>query len=68
MTVMPQECGGLATAGRQLEIVAKQFAIHRMRAVVNDYVGSLYGVKSAQVGYTLIGHDDVYRVFGVVHV
>lgn len=48
-------------AGRAFaQVVAEQFAVHRVSAVVDDFVGTLDGALSAQVGYALIGDDHIH--------
>ncbi len=42
--------------------------VHGVGAVVDDALGTLYGVESAQVGDALVGDDDVDGVLGVVDV
>ncbi len=63
------ECvGSLAATGRHLQVVAEKLAIHGMCAIVDDDMGTLYGVKTTKIGDTLVSYDYVDRVLGVVHV
>ena len=55
-------------AASDFEIVVEQFAVHGVSAVVDNLVGALNGVFSAEVGDALVGDEDVDRVFGVVGV
>lgn len=57
--------GGLSTLA-ELEVVVEQLAIHGVGAVVDDALGSLHGIESADIGNALVGDDDVDRVFGMV--
>lgn len=65
-----ERCGkvvGCLSAFAKLEVVAEQFLVHRVCAVVDDALGSLHGIESADVGNSLLGDDDVDGVFGVVN-
>lgn len=62
-----ESVGGLAGCA-EFEIIKQQLAIHGMRAVVDDFVGSFHRVFVAQVGNTLVGYDDVDRMLAVVGV
>ena len=42
-----------------LEVFAQEGLVVGMRAVLDDALGTLYGVGAAQVGDTLVGDDDV---------
>lgn len=56
---------GVGTAG---EIVTQQRTIVGVGAMLYDFMCALYRRLTTQVGYALIGDDDVYRVLRVVHV
>lgn len=60
--------GSLTATGAELEVVAEEFAVDGVGAVVDDFVCALYRIEAAEVGDTLVSHDDVDRVFGVVDV
>ena len=51
-----------------LEIVGKHLAIHRVSAVIYDFVCTFHRVLVAKIGDTLVGNKDIYRVFAVVGV
>ena len=63
-----ERVGSLTAAGTQFQIVAEQFAVDRVGAVVDDLVGAFNRIEAAQVGDALVGDDDVDGVFGVVDV
>ena len=52
----------------EFEIVAEKFTVDGVGAVVDDDVGALNRVKTAEVGNALIGDDYVDGVFGMVDV
>ena len=55
-------------AAAQVEIVAEQRTVVGVCAVVDNGFSTLDWVFSTQVGYALIGDEDVHRVLAVVHV
>ena len=50
----------------EVEVLAQQGTVNGMSSVLNDFVGALHGILAAQVGDTLVGDDDIYRVRVVV--
>lgn len=50
----------------EVEVLAQQGTIDGMCGVLDDFVGALQGILAAQVGNTLVGDDDIYRVRVVV--
>ena len=70
--VMERERGGEGvrglTLGSETEVVAEQFAVHWMRAVVDYRVGAFHRVLMAEVGDALVGYQDVDGVFAMVDV
>ena len=54
------------TALAQIEIVGENLAIHRMRALVDNLAGTFDRIFMTKVGDTLVGYDDVDRMFAVV--
>ena len=63
-----ESVGSLTATGAKFQIIVEQLAVNRVRAVVDDLMGAFNRVKTAEVGNTLIGHNDIYRVFGMVYV
>ena len=51
-----------------LEVLAQQWAINGMSGVFYNFLGALHWILETQVGYALIGNDDVDAVHGVVDV
>ena len=52
----------------QFQVVAKQVAVCRVCAVLDDEFGALHWVFAAEVGDALVGDEHLYRVFAVVEV
>ena len=74
---MPRQClveqvGGVARVrpSREgtVEVIAQLIPERRVRAALNDPWRPVPGSQPAQVGEALLGHNDVYVVFGVVDV
>ena len=55
-------------ASGQLHVIPQNAPVFRMRAVVDDGFGPLHRALAAQIGHALLGHDDLDRVFAVIHV
>ena len=53
--------------GGQFHVLAQRFLVIRVCAVLDDRLGALPGCQAAQVGQSLLRDDQVYVVFGVVH-
>ena len=51
-----------------LEVVTEHLAILRSYAVIDDLLGTLTRTLATQIGNTLLGHDDLDRVLGVIEV
>ena len=51
-----------------LEVLAQQWAIHRVGSLLDDFLGGLHGILETQVGHTLVGDDDVGTVDSVIDV
>ena len=68
--VMERERGSEGVRGLTLcsetEVVAEQFAVHRVRAVVDYRVGAFHRVLMAEVGDALVGNQHIDGVFAVV--
>lgn len=62
------ECVGCLAALAELEVVEEQALVIGVGTVLDDAVGALHGVETAEVGDTLVGDDDVDGVLGVVAV
>ena len=58
---------GLAVLG-DLEVVAEHLAILGSHTVIDDLLGTLTRTLATQIGYTLLGDDDLHRVLGVIEV
>ncbi len=54
------------SAVSELEVVAEEWAEHRVGAVFDNFVRALYGIFSAEISDALLGDYDVDGVFGVV--
>lgn len=61
-----ESVGGLATTGTQFQVIAEEFAIARMSAVVDDLMSAFNRVEAAEVSDALIGYNNVDGVFCVV--
>ncbi len=59
---------GRLTRCAQFEIVAEEFAVHGVGAVVDNSVGALDGIFVAEVGDALVGDEDVDAMLAVVGV
>ena len=51
-----------------LEVLAQQWAVNGMSSVLYNLLGTLHWILESQVGYALVGNDDVDAVHGVVDV
>lgn len=57
----------LMTARSNLQIVAQQRTVVRMGAVFDDFVGAMERTLASEVGHSLLCYDDIYIMFGTVH-
>lgn len=60
-----ERVGRLATL-THLEVIPEELAVHRVGAVLDYGLCTLYGILAAEIGNSLIGDEDVDRVFAVV--
>lgn len=51
-----------------LEIIAQHLAVLGCDTVIDDLFGTLTGTLTTQVGYSLLGHDDLDRVLAMIEV
>lgn len=65
--LMERESGvevvGRLTAKAKLKVVAEKLLVHRVCAIVDDFLCLLDGVFAAQVGHALVCDENVDRVF-----
>ena len=62
------EVDGSLPGDTALEVFKQQGTLVGTCADVDDFVSALYGVFHAQIGYTLVGDDDIDRVLAMVGV
>ena len=60
------ESGGSLASFSPLEVIPEEFAVHRVSTILNDCLGTLYGILGAKVGDTLVGDEDIYRMLRMV--
>lgn len=62
------EIVGSLTSETELQIVAEQFLIHRVNAVLDDFLCLLNGVFATKIGHALVCDEDIDRVLRMVKV
>jgi ABC-type uncharacterized transport system YnjBCD ATPase subunit len=56
------------SGGREVEVVLQRRLVVGVRAVIDDLLGAALRRQAAQVGYALLGDDDLQVVLGVIDV